>query len=161
MAFHLFDVNAQLYASWRVMPGGDGEAKAGAVDHAGRHRHAKLMVEQLSASAPATRARLGPRFAAAAAVMAGATHGDLERNDRAGGCFARRQTDRRAERRGALASKERAPDAIDRGRHRRKVDDNLVGKAAHLVVAVFTSDNRNTRSAERMKRVSAHELLVP
>jgi hypothetical protein len=161
VAFHLLDVNAQLDASWRVMAGGDGEMNARAVEYAGRNRHAKLVMKELRAVTGAARAPLGPRLAASAAVMAGAPYGNFERNDHASGRVAGRKTDRCVECRRALASKEGAPDAIDRGRHRRKIDDDLVGKAAHLLVTVFASDDRNLRSAEGVKRVSAHELLVP
>jgi hypothetical protein len=99
------------------MPRGDGEVEAGAVADAGRKGHAQLMMPELAAAALATVAGLGPCFAAAAAMVAGAADGHFEGDHGADARLARGHPYIGAQRRRALLLEECAPHTIHRGRH--------------------------------------------
>lgn len=112
------------------------EAEAGAVDDARRYGHLQLMMTQLGAAALAPVAGLGPRFAAAAAVVAGAADWYFERHHRAVACLSRREANRRAQRGGALILEKGVPHAIDGWSDGWKIDDDLVGEAAGIGTSV-------------------------
>ena len=142
------------------MSGSNREAEAGAVEDASRNGHLQLMMAQLCAAALAPVAGLGPRFAAAAAVVARAADGHFERYHRAVARFSRREADRRAQRGGALIFEKSVPHAIDCRGDRRKVDDDLVREAAGIGTSVGAVGKRYRTAAERTKGASAHELLL-
>ena len=104
--------------------------EAGAVEDTSRNRDLQLMVLELAAASLATDARLRPRLAAPPAVVARAAHRDLKRQHGAVARLAPRQLNRRAQGGGAFVCEKGAAHAIDGERHRRKVDDDLVGEAA-------------------------------
>jgi uncharacterized protein (DUF1800 family) len=137
--------------------GSDSEIEAGAIEDTGGHRNPELMGPKLDATAVASHAGLSPRFAAAAAVVARATHRHLERHHRAVARLAMRQSDRRAQRSSPLVHEERAPHTIDGGRHRWKINDDLIRKAICLWTAVGSTDDGHRSGAEGTKGITAHE----
>ncbi len=143
------------------MAGSDGEVEAGAVEDTGGDRDLKPMTPKLDATALAPDAGLGPRFASAAAGMARAAHGHLERHYGAVASFALRQSDRRAQRGSPLVNKKRAPHAIDGGCHRWKIDDDLIRETTCLRTTVGTADDGHRSGAERTKRIATHEQSLP
>jgi hypothetical protein len=62
------------------MPGSDAEVEARSVENAGRYGHLYVMPPELDAAALAPETWLGPRFAAAAAIVARAAHEHFERH---------------------------------------------------------------------------------
>ena len=59
-----------------------------------------------------------------------------------------------------LVGEKRAAHAFDGGRHRRKIDDDLVGKPSPLVADLVSAAHRNRMFAEATKGVPRHELLL-
>ena len=143
------------------MAGSDGEVEAGAVEDAGGDRDLKPMTPKLDAAALAPDAGLGPRFAAAAAVVARAAHRHHERHHGAVARLALRQSDRRLQRCGPLVNEKRAPHAIHGGRHRWKIDDDLIREATCLRTTVASAGDGHRSGAERTKGVAAHEQSLP
>src|SRR5688572_17698659 len=98
-----------------------GKAEPGAVANAGRDRHLDRMSNELEPAATACRAGFSPRFTAPTALDARALDRHAERDRDTVGGFAVGQLDDGTKRVGTLVSQERAPDTLDRRRHRRKV----------------------------------------
>jgi len=153
----LRDKNAKLDAGRRVMAGSDGEIEVGAIANASGHRNLKAMRSILDAAAVASDARLSPRLAATAAVVARAAHRHLERHHGAITCLPMRELNRRAQRGSPLVGEKRAPHAIDGGSHRRKIDDDLIREATYLRTTVGAADNGHRSDAERTKGIATHE----
>lgn len=158
---HLRDKDAKLDAGRRVMTGSDGELEAGAVEDPSGERNLKLMRRELNATALASGARLGPRFAASTAVVARAAHGHLERHHGAVSRLAMRQSDRRTQRGRPLVREKRVPHPIDGGCHRWKIDDDLVREATLLCTTIGPGDDRHWSGAEPTKSVAAHTQWLP
>src|SRR5690349_15490981 len=93
-----------------------------------RNSDLKMMTKQFGARARAPLAGLGPALAAAAAVPTQAAHRNLERHRHALARFVSRQAQRRRHRRRTLVGEKRAANTIDRARHRREIDHDVVSK---------------------------------
>ena len=143
------------------MAGSDGERETGAVEDPSGDRNLKLMRRELNATALASGAWLGPRFAAPAALVARAAHGHLERHHGAVSRLAMRESDRCAQRGSPLVREKRASHPIDGGRHRRKIDADFIREATCLCTTVGTADDRHRSGAEPTKGVVAHKQWLP
>ncbi len=124
-----------LDAGRRVVTRRDAEMETGPVDHASGKGNAELMLPELVTGALASQAGFRPCFTAAAADTAGAPHRHLQWEHGAETRFPARDLDGCAQCRPAFVGNERVPHAIDGRRHRRKVDDDFVGKAAPVLLA--------------------------
>jgi len=119
-----------------------GKAEPGAVANAGRDRHLDRMSNELEPAATACRAGFSPRFTAPTALDARALDRHAERDRDTVGGFAVGQLDDGTKRVGTLVSQERAPDTLDRRRHRRKVDDDFVREAVDVEARVVARHHR-------------------
>jgi hypothetical protein len=144
------------------MTGRDRELKPRAVWDTRRKLNVKRVTQPLFSDAFASHARLGPRFAAPAALRAQPSKRDIERNGRPRQRLLPGQTNRRTQLGRTLVSEKRLPHAIERGRHRREVDDHIVGKTVRIVTTVIGRPNRDLIAPVVVERVPSHRsLLVP
>ena len=127
--------------------------EAGAVEDTSRNRNLQLMVLELAAASLATDARLRPRLAATPAGVTSTPYRELKWEHGAVACLAPRQLNRRAQGRGAFVGDKGAPHAIDGKRHRRKVDDDLVGEAA----PVRLTAGADRQCADATRSVPTHD----
>src|SRR5258705_13676691 len=122
--------------------------ETGAVFHAGGHADVHLVMPELDAAAGTAAARLRPGLAAAAARAARAAHRNVERHRRALARLARRNLERGCQRLRVLLGDKRAANAVDGRRHRRKVDDDLVGEPPAFVADLIAPPPRHRMSPE-------------
>ena len=136
-----------------MISGCDAEMETGAVDDAGWKGNFQLMLPELLTASLASEARLGPCLTPAAARVARAPQRHLKRQHGAEARLSTRHLDGRTERGQPLVGNERTPHPIDSRSHRRKVDSDLVGETAPVLLA--SAAKRKTPDSPR--RVSTHE----
>src|SRR5215213_7305754 len=119
----------------------DGEAEPRAIMNTRGYSDLHGMAHEREPAATALHTRLGPRLTAAAARSAETLHGHLQWNRDSTGRVALVQLHRSAEHFRALVGKKRPPHAFDCRRHRRKVDDDLIGEPVAIVARVVASHN--------------------
>jgi hypothetical protein len=136
-----------------MISGCDAEMETGAVADTGRKGNFQLMLPELLTASLASEARLGPGFTPAAARMARAAQRHLKRQHGAEARFSLRHLDRGAERGRPLVGDERAPHPIDSRSHGRKVDSDLVGETAPVLLASAAK----RKAPDSPRRVSTHE----
>src|SRR5262245_17144624 len=130
------DSDANFDADGRRAARTQTKTKRRAVCDAGGHRDANRMIDQRVARAAAVDARLGPRFAAAAAVPAGGAHRHVDRNVEPGlrfvarhGHFRREHVELAVVLVGAARAEKIGAHTLDDAPDRRKVDRDLIRKA--------------------------------
>src|SRR5215217_4480642 len=118
------------------------------------------MIELFDPAAGTARTALRPAFPASATIGADPPDRHVERSRYPVLRLARRDVQMCVMHLAAFAAEKRAAHAIDGGRHRRKVDDDFVGKAVRLVAAVVTRQHGDAIATERPECVSAHQLWL-
>jgi hypothetical protein len=132
VAFHSANGDAQFDVGGRVVPRRNEKAKPRSVSHAGGNAHLYVVPPYFRTTATASFAQIEPRFAATATAAACALDGNIEWHGRTIKCLPRRQAELCPERHTGRLIDKRPAHPFDGGRHRRKINADLVGKAVDM-----------------------------